>query len=101
MKILKKSTSYIDFFKKMTIDEVYVKKQALEQCCKAMIADYGKKGEAIIILSNLIQLIIDDIPKRFYVLLKGQVSVLKLRDHIALAKEKELLTKVNSYMMQF
>ena len=52
MKILKKSTSYIDFFKKMTTDEVYVKKNALEQCCKAMLADYGKKGEAIIILSK-------------------------------------------------
>ena len=52
MKILIKSTSYIDFFKRMTTDEVYVKKKALEQCCKAMIADYGKKGEAIIILSN-------------------------------------------------
>ena len=34
-------------------------------------------------------------------LLKGQVSVLKMRDTFALIKEKELLTKVISYMMQF
>ena len=81
-----KTTGYLAFFKKIRASRVNREKQIHEKCCKQLRHFFAKKGDTVIT--------IDEIPLKFYIIVKGSVLVFKKRDRKTMWIDETLFKKV-------
>ena len=83
---LLKATENLDFFKKMKKDKEieYFNPTSMNfKCCKALKYEYFQKGDAVFYQG--------DTADKFFIIIKGKVSVLLQKDSAVLEKEKDVI----------
>ena len=88
MKILIHASNYLKFFEKMEEPEFMQSKKIVEKLCRAMYYQESLRGETLIRTGA--------IPDKFYVLLSGEVIVIKRRDPFTMDREMGYYNKIRT-----
>lgn len=88
--MLKKATSYLNFFAKMDAMEVYKERRVHRKCCQKMLHQIAKKGEVVIKEG--------DAADKFFVTISGMVHIFIPKTKISISDETDIIEKLISFL---